>query len=210
MFALETLLPLLIASVSLTLLPGPDNLFVLSLSALRGAKVGIPIALGLAAGNFLHTLAVALGFSALIAHTPGALTVIKSLGVIYLLYLAWQSWRHPILIKQTAQATGIEHSAKFQLFKRGILMNALNPKVILFFVAFFPQFIDKNSAHPALNIFFLGSLFVLQTAIIFSLIALAAGNIQKFIQPIAPRRIAMSSSALFVSLAIALALHKLS
>jgi threonine/homoserine/homoserine lactone efflux protein len=210
MFELETLLAFLIASVSLTLLPGPDNLFVLSLSAIRGAKVGIPVALGLAAGNFLHTLAVALGFSALIAHTPGALTAIKILGVIYLLYLAWQSWQHPVSIKQTAQAAEIESPAKFQLFKRGILMNALNPKVILFFVAFFPQFIDKNSAQPALNIFLLGTLFVLQTAIIFSLIALAAGRIQKFIQHIDPRQIAMITSALFVLLAVALALHNLS
>lgn len=210
MFNLETLLPFLIASISLTLLPGPDNLFVLSLSALRGSRIGIPIALGMAAGNFAHTLAVALGLAALIAHTPGALSAIKSLGVLYLLYLAWQSWRQPVSIDQTEQAAEIEGQKNLQLFKRGALMNMLNPKVILFFVAFFPQFIDKNSPHPALNIFLLGTLFVLQTAVIFCFIALAAGRVQKFIRHIDPRRIAIMTSALFVLLAMALSLHNFS
>ncbi len=210
MVDLNTLIPFIIASTGLILLPGPDNLLVLSLSALHGTKTGIATALGMAAGNFVHTLAVALGLSALLSQTPLALGIIKMVGVAYLLYLAWQSWQQPILLTQPAQASLKRHRTSFALFKRGVLMNVLNPKVALFFVAFFPQFVDRDSSHPSFQIFVMGALFVLLTALIFCSIALAAGKLQAYVSRIDPRRIAMITSGLFIALAGTLALHNIS
>ncbi len=203
---LNILIPFLIASIGLTLLPGPDNLFVLSLSVVNGAKTGIPTALGMAAGNFVHTTAVALGLSALVLASPIAFTVIKALGVVYLLYLAWQSWHHPLHISlQNAQSNSNTQSG-FKLFQRGVLMNILNPKVALFFLAFFPQFLNQSSEYKAVQIFILGTLFVIQAAIIFSAIALAAGRLQPVILRLSPRVLAGVTSGLFVLLSLYLAL----
>jgi threonine/homoserine/homoserine lactone efflux protein len=202
---LGVLIPFLIASVSLTLLPGPDNLFVLSMSIVNGARAGIPTALGMAIGNFAHTTAVALGLSAQILASPVAFSVIKILGVAYLLYLAWQSWHHPLhLSLQNPQAKYAPRSS-LKLFQRGVLMNLLNPKVALFFLAFFPQFVDQNSAFKSQQIFFLGTLFVIQAAIIFCAIALAAGRLQPLISRLSPRLLAGITSSLFVTLSMYLA-----
>jgi len=200
------LLSFLLASVSLTLLPGPDNLFVLSQSALHGSRVAIPSALGMAVGNFVHTLAVALGLSALIIATPALFSSIRFLGVAYLLYLAWLSWRHPMQLDTSLQASPTNPQSSFSLFKRGALMNILNPKVALFFLAFFPQFVNQNSEQKALQIFALGTLFVIQTAIIFSAIALAAGKLQPLLQRVPPTYIAAITSAVFILLSIYLGL----
>ena len=93
---LGVLISFLLASVSLTRLPGPDNLFVLSIRIVYGARTGIPTALGMAIGNFAHTTAVALGLRARVVASPVAFSSIKILGAAYLLYLAWQSWHHPL------------------------------------------------------------------------------------------------------------------
>lgn len=207
---LNVLIPFLIASIGLTLLPGPDNLFVLSLSVVNGAKTGIPTALGMAAGNFVHTTAVALGLSALVLASPVAFTVIKAFGVAYLLYLAWQSWHHPLHISLQNAQSGYGTQSSIKLFRRGVLMNILNPKVALFFLAFFPQFIDQSSEYKALQIFILGTLFVIQAAIIFSAIALAAGRLQPAILRLSPRVLAGVTSGLFVVLSLYLGLGGLS
>ena len=88
---ISVLTPFLLASIGLTLLPGPDSLFVLSLSTINGNRAGIPTALGMAIGNFAHTAAVAFGLSALILTSPLAFSTMKALGIMYLLYRAWQS-----------------------------------------------------------------------------------------------------------------------
>lgn len=207
---LSVLIPFLVASISLTLLPGPDNLFVLSLSIVNGTRAGIPTALGMAIGNFAHTAAVALGLSALILASPLAFSTVRIMGVMYLLYLAWQSWRHPLNF--SSQDSRVENApqSSFTLFRRGVLMNLLNPKVALFFLAFFPQFVNQDSEFKALQILILGTLFVVQTAIIFCTIALVAGPLQPVISRLSPRLLAGITSGLFVALSIYLAIGGLS
>ncbi len=203
---IEMLSAFLLASIGLTLMPGPDNLFVLSQSVLHGSRTGIATALGMAAGNFVHTLAVAVGLSALIVATPALFSTIKILGVLYLLYLAWMSWTHPVHIDPARREQSDRPVlSTFQLFKRGALMNILNPKVALFFLAFFPQFIDQNSEHKAIQIFALGTLFVLQSGIIFSVIALTAGRLQSWMVAIPPKLLAAITAGLFVLLSVYLA-----
>lgn len=202
----EMLSAFMLASIGLTLLPGPDNLFVISQSILHGSRTGIATALGMAAGNFVHTLAVAIGLSALILATPALFSLIKALGVSYLLYLAWQSWQHPMQIISAHEPDNAHQLSTLQLFKRGALMNILNPKAALFFLAFFPQFIDMESDHKALQIFLLGSLFVLQSGLIFSGIALMAGRLQTLMMKVPPRWLAGITAGLFVLLSVYLAI----
>lgn len=203
---LTTLISFMLASIGLTLLPGPDNLFVLSISALNGTKAGIPTALGMAAGNFVHTLAVAIGLSAIIAQSPAAMSVIKIMGIFYLLYLAWQSWHHPLTLDQSEQANIPTNQRALVLFKRGVLMNILNPKVALFFLAFFPQFINQAVGNAAIQTVILGTLFVLQSALIFCFIAVLANRIQPLVLKLSPLTIAGITGGLFLLLSILLAI----
>lgn len=184
-------------------MPGPDNLFVLSLSALQGHKAGLLTAIGMAMGNFVHIFAVALGLGALVTQFPSILTFIKAAGIVYLLYLAWQNWQHPLALGAPHSGTVRSNTlSAFALFKRGVLMNVLNPKVVLFFLAFFPHFVDHTSPHQTLQIVLLGTVFVLQTVVIFGLIALLAGSIQPQIRRLPPKVLSGITSGLFICLCL--------
>jgi threonine/homoserine/homoserine lactone efflux protein len=166
----------LLASILITRAPGPDNLLVLSLGMARGPKQGIAFGLGCALGCLNHTLLAALGISALIAASPPAFYALKLAGGLYLIWLG-------ILAIRQAQAAGRPLSANAptessrRLFMRGLLANAINPKVILFFLAFLPQFVDNSRGHGGWQIVQFGLLFTAQAALIFSAIGCFAGAI---------------------------------
>ncbi len=180
---LTTIIGFLGVSMLITLMPGPDNLFVLALGMGRGARAAVPLALGLACGNFFHTAAVALGVSALIVASPNALLALKWLGCSYLLFIAYQIATTPQQLQATAIDTeAISLRSDRHFFFRGLLMNVLNPKVVVFFLAFLPQFVSTDRPSPTTQTILLGSLFVVQTAIIFSAIALLAGRISRLLR----------------------------
>jgi threonine/homoserine/homoserine lactone efflux protein len=161
-------------SVLLGMAPGPDNIFVLTQSALRGRSAGTVVTLGLCTGLLVHTAAVALGVAAIFQASAAAFTALKLVGAGYLLYLAWQAFR--------ASATGIRIGSagmlgRAQLYRRGILMNVTNPKVSIFFLAFLPQFADPARGSVALQIAMLGGVFIAATLLVFGAIALLAGAI---------------------------------
>ena len=137
MIPVDALLAFALASLLLALAPGPDNLFVLTESALSGPLAGFAVTLGLCTGLLLHTSAVALGVAAIFQVSALAFTLLKLVGAGYLLYLAWQAWRAPAASLPTAAATP---PALGRLYRRGIVMNVTNPKVSIFFLAFLPQF----------------------------------------------------------------------
>lgn len=266
------LIEFIIASSLLTLLPGPDILFVLTQSMIHGRKAGISVALGLCSGLFVHTAAAALGLSLIISSSPTLFAIIKYAGILYLLWMGYTSLRSyykqrnkttdaPSINPQegvtppcksegssngssalnptdqlttefqtaalegdhfassqatndlsttgivtnkvnsancsptaagsahsgiavapsveastaattsTANKTSIDESSPSRLYRIGVTMNLLNPKVILFFLAFFPQFIDKQSTSPKTDMLLLGAIFALVAVIIFTLIA---------------------------------------
>lgn len=266
------LIEFIIASSLLTLLPGPDILFVLTQSMIHGRKAGISVALGLCSGLFVHTAAAALGLSLIISSSPTLFAIIKYAGILYLLWMGYTSLRsyykqrnkttdapsinhqegitspcksegHPngsstpnptdqpttksqaaaqesdhiassqaandlstsgivtdkvnsadsspaaacsahsgmavapsieastAATASTANKTSIDESSPSRLYRIGVTMNLLNPKVILFFLAFFPQFIDKQSTSPKADMLLLGAIFALVAVIIFTLIA---------------------------------------
>lgn len=162
------------ASAALTILPGPDILFVLTQSISHGKTAGIATASGLCTGVLVHTTAAALGISALVYKSALAFEIVKYAGAAYLLYLAWQALKESEELISSAPA---QETNAFALYKRGIFMNVLNPKVALFFLAFLPQFANIGSGNVPMQIIFLGTIFMAQAWLIFSAISVFAGTI---------------------------------
>ena len=168
----ELLFSFSIASMALTLMPGPDILFVLTESITKGAKHGIGIALGLITGLLVHTVASAIGLSIIIQESEILFTGIKSLGALYLFYLAYKSYREkPNPIQSVNEKTNAPFSLS-KLFFKGILMNLLNPKVSLFFIAFFPKFLFSENLEVQIQFLILGIIFILQAFLIFSTVSI--------------------------------------
>lgn len=171
MIPTEVLLVFVAASAALAIAPGPDNIFVLTQSATHGRKAGIIITLGLCTGLLIHIAAVALGVAVIFKTSVVAFTTLKIVGAAYLLYLAWQAFR----------AGGARITAKGEsihaLYARGVLMNASNPKVAIFFLAFLPQFADPSRGAISIQIVMLGAVFMITALIIFSGIAWASSRI---------------------------------
>ncbi|MFY9408562.1 MAG: LysE family translocator [Methanosarcina flavescens] len=204
----QQLIYFIAASVTLTLLPGPDILFVLTQSISQGGKAGIATASGLCTGVFVHTTAAALGISALVYKSALAFEIVKYAGAAYLLYLAWQALRES---GELISSAPVRETNAVALYKRGIFMNVLNPKVALFFLAFLPQFVNIDSGNIPVQMIFLGIIFMVQAWLIFSAISVFAGVVgEKIIQkPGIGRYIDWGKAGIFTFIGIKLALsHK--
>lgn len=165
----------LAASLLIIIAPGPDIIFLITQSLANGKKAGVATALGLASGNLVHTLAAVLGISAVFQTSASAFEILKIAGVCYLLYLAYCA----IAAKNDASSVSLENeSNSTSLFMRGVLMNVLNPKVALFFLAFLPQFIDSSTTNVWQQMAFYGITFTLLVVIVFGVIGIFAGTIQ--------------------------------
>lgn len=202
---ISNLIAFVFAAMLLTLMPGPDILFVLAQSMTQGKKAGVMTALGLCTGITVHTLAAALGISAIFYHSTTAFQIVKYAGAIYLLYLAWQAF------KERKEGIGEQASVTLNysaLYKKGILMNILNPKVSLFFLAFLPQFVTPSAGQVPLQMIILGILFMLQAIVVFTVISFLAGMIANKLlkNPKVATYINWSKIVLFTGLGLRLAL----
>ena len=150
---LPRLLPFALASLALNITPGADMTFVAAASARGGARSGVAAALGVGAGSLVHLVAAAVGLSALLASSQGAFTVLKWVGAGYLLYIAFSMLRGGGSPRAEAVPLPRSDSA---LFRSGALVNILNPKVGLFFLAFLPQFVDPAPNLAAVQTLLLG------------------------------------------------------
>lgn len=174
------MLSFLLASIALTLSPGPDILYVLTQSISNGKKFGIATAAGLVTGILVHITLIALGVSAIIKQSELIFTGIKILGACYLLWIAFQVYKAPANIDLKINSN--KKKSLLSLFKQGFIMNVLNPKVTLFFLAFFPGFIDEKLGNVTQQIYLLGFLFMLQAFVIFSLVSILADQLTVFIR----------------------------
>jgi len=169
------------ASVLLILAPGPDIIFLVSQSVALGPRAGFLTALGLACGNLVHTLLAALGISVIFRASPAAFQALEIAGVAYLLFLAWKAIRARAVVPADpaagAQASMPRPAAG--LFLKGVLMNVLNPKVALFFLAFLPQFVTPESGPVWLQMIVYGLLFTAFVILIFGMIGLLAGHVTR-------------------------------
>lgn len=200
-----------IAAAFLAVAPGPDNLFVLLQSAMYGSRAGIFVTLGLCVGVFIQTLLAAFGVAAVVAASPTLLMIIQLAGAAYLLYLAWGAWKAPVGGESGESAKKYPRLSNFQLWRRGILMNITNPKVLIFFLAFFPQFIIKGSTESQVMVqmLIMGMTFLVCTLVVFSAIAWCAGTLaDRLRSPKVQTILNKVSAVIFTVLAISTLLWK--
>lgn len=178
---IELILSFLGASVLLTLMPGPDNIFVLTESVTKGQRQGISISLGLVSGILVHTFAAATGLSLILQKSEIAFQIVQYLGVAYLLYLAYKAATEKAMELNFNEESSTHGFSFWKLVGKGFLMNVLNPKVSLFFIAFLPQFISPGGVNPIIQMVFLGFVFMVQALIIFSLISVLSGRLSAYL-----------------------------
>ena len=177
---MDILISFVLAVSFLAISPGPDNIFVLMQSVVHGKKYGISTIAGLMSGCLVHTTFVAFGVSTIIKENNTIFLVIKLLGAIYLCFLSYRVFKSDAIITMTTQ--NIHKKTPFQLFKMGFMMNVLNPKVTIFFLALFPGFLFSNELSTVVQFYVLGGVFILVSFVIFSTIALLGGSISERIQ----------------------------
>lgn len=211
--SIETLVAFFGVSALLALTPGPDNIFVLLQSAQRGWRAGMCVVLGLCLGLVGHTAAVALGLAAVFAASSLAFTVLKFCGAAYLAWLAWGALRAPAgagdAPAQGAAAPGDGPAARggaLRMVGRGVVMNLTNPKVLVFFLAFLPQFADPARGAMARQVMVLGLVFMLATFLVFGAVACFSGAFGALLLRSARARLLLNRVAGLVFLGLALRL----
>ena len=181
----ENLLSFSLATLALAFSPGPDNIYVLTQSLVNGVKSGIATTAGLISGCIVHTTLLAFGVSAIITASNVLFYGIKVLGALYLLYLAYVIFKRDAHVAIPVSSEGKQNPAPsksyFQLFKQGVIMNLVNPKVMIFFLAFFPAFLWNDTENTVMQFYILGLVFMIISFLVFSSISLLAGKISSYI-----------------------------
>ncbi len=201
---LLSILSFLSIAIVLTLMPGPDNLFVLAQSISNGKNAGISTALGLCTGLIIHITAATIGITAIIYQSALAFHLVKYAGAAYLLFLAYKSFRE----KSSSFDLKNESSLNYKsLYKKGIIMNILNPKVSLFFLAFLPQFVNDGAGHVSVQMLFYGIIFLIQTLVLFTLFSIFAGKVGYFLRksPSLSKKINIIQGSLFTLIGLKIA-----
>ena len=195
---MDQILLFLISSLALTLMPGPDILFVLNQS-LESKKSGLIISIGLCSGLVVHTLILVFGLSTLIEANEYVISYLKYFGTLYLFYLAFDELNTKF--KQASKPNNTN------LFLRGLYMNLVNPKVLLFFIAYFPNFLFSESLSISLQFLILGSIFIFQALIIFSSVSLASNKLTAYLKvDTANYRLSYFKAFVFVAIGLSILL----
>ena len=184
MFDAQTILMFVLAATALALAPGPDNIFVLTQSALYGRVSGWWVTLGLCTGLLVHSALAALGIAALVASSVFAYNGLKLVGACYLLYLAWGAWRaKPVQVHEDPSSTpSLPPDNQRAMYLRGLIMNVSNPKVGIFFLAFLPGFADAGTGPVAWRMLVLGGWFIGVTLVVFGTVAWGAGFVGRWLR----------------------------
>ncbi len=191
-------------AIVLTLMPGPDNLFVLAQSISNGKNAGISTALGLCTGLIVHITAATIGITAIIYQSAVAFHLVKYAGAAYLLVLAYKSFRE----KSSSFDLKNENQLNYKsLYKKGIVMNLLNPKVSLFFLAFLPQFVNDGAGHVSIQMLVYGIIFLIQALVLFTLFSIFAGKVGYFLRksPSLSKKINIIQGSLFALIGLKIA-----
>ncbi|MHA4869402.1 LysE family translocator [Duganella sp. PWIR1] len=215
MFGIHDLTLFIISGLLLNVMPGPDNLLIMTRSATQGWRAGSAAALGIGAGTMVHVLAAALGLSALLSTSATAFTVVKWVGAAYIVYMGIGMLRAKLREEDDAcAATLVAQAAKplawRKIFFQGFLTNVLNPKVALFFLAFVPQFIAADAGSKPLAFIILGTIFNFNGMLychglaIFTAFASARLNIK----PLVSLWLNRTMGGLFLALGVRLALSE--
>lgn len=197
------LLVFVFAVVAISLTPGPDMLFVVANAVGRGARAGVLSAVGISTAMLVHTTGAALGLSYLFARSAWAFEVVRYAGAAY---LVWLGVRAIMKSGFDAEGSGQAELPAREILRRGFLTNLLNPKVIVFFAAFLPQFVEARNGPVFIQFLFLGALFTVLGLLIDSTIAIATGGTRSLFvrSPAASRLLERISGTVFVGLGIRL------
>lgn len=203
MLSIETFSAFFLASTLLAIAPGPDNVFVLTQSALHGKLSGLVVVFGLCTGLLVHTAAVAFGVAVIFQASTLAFTLLKIIGAGYLVYLALQ------IVRATPEQIRMQSDQQKclgTLYRRGIIMNVTNPKVSIFFLAFLPQFADPGRGPISLQMVALGGIFITATILVFGAMALIGGALGEWLNRSerAQRVMNWTAGTIFVGLALKL------
>lgn len=204
---LENLIAFLGSSFIITLAPGPDIIFSITQGITHGKKAGLITAFGLALGNVIHTIFAILGIALVFKTNEYAFIGLKIVGVLYLVFLGYQSY---INRDKSIELKNSEVSSK-NLFVKGFIMNVINPKVAIFFIAFFPQFIDPKLGDIKYQMLALGICFILIVILVFGSLSYYAGFIGELLKHNTKitKYINVSASIIFFALSIKLLLLKI-
>ncbi|AXT60626.1 LysE family translocator [Aquimarina sp. AD10] len=198
----DVLYTFMITTAILSISPGPDNIFVLMQSVINGKKYGLATVAGLMSGCLIHTTLVAFGVSILIKQSDTLFFIIKLFGALYLFFLAYKVFRSDASVNLSE--TGIPKKTLGQLFRQGFVMNVLNPKVSIFFLAFFPGFLFSESLSNVLQFYILGFLFILVSFLIFGSIAVMSGAISEYLKKSAKIGVVLKWLQIIVFIGIAI------
>ncbi len=179
MITLTQLMLFAATSVVLIFTPGPDIIYVMTRGVAQGRRAALAAAAGFSLGNFVHIFFAVIGLSALLASSARAFQLVKWAGALYLVYLGVRMLRSKADLATGGALPPLQGRT---IFVQSIIANVLNPKVAVFFLAFFPQFLDKQNGSLPLQMLLLGTLFVLLTFICFGLVALCSGAIGAWLQ----------------------------
>ena len=166
------MLEFVLAVIVLVLIPGPNTVIILAQTLGGGRRAGFATVAGVELGTLVHTMAAALGFSALLSTSPVAFAIVKFAGVIYLAIVGVRTMFSP------APTVGRAEARPYTAFRRAFVTNVLNPKVAVFFLAFLPQFVSANEAHPLGQMLELSAVFMLMTFVVFVGYGLFAASIR--------------------------------
>ena len=171
----DVLLTFVLTSLLLTISPGPDIIYVISQSISKGVKSAITTSLGLTSGLLVHTFLVTIGLSLIISQNEYVFNFIRLLGVLYFSYLIIL-----VFISRNKKKELDVNNKSSNDFYRGLIMNLLNPKVSLFFIAFFPGFLFHNDLNNEIQFLILGGIFWLQATLVFMLVSLLSFKLNSF------------------------------
>src|SRR6185503_18878527 len=199
----------IITGLLLNMIPGPDTLYILGRTIAQGRRAGVLSALGISTGCFVHTMAAALGLSAVLVTSAKAFMVVKLCGAAYLIYLGLQM----LFDSSRREGSGEPDLTPVRgriVFAQAVLTNVLNPKVAVFFLAFLPQFVSNTTQQTFLPFLFLGLVFIVNGTIYCLLLVLFASTLARKFK--ASQRTAIflkrATGGLFVGLGLKLAVER--
>lgn len=193
-----------LAALVICLTPGPDMLYIVTHGISQGTRQAVVASFGMAAGMLVHTTGVALGLSGLVGASPVAYDVVRYGGAVYLAVLGWRTLRDA---RATPELEPVPLVPLRTVFTRAVVTNLLNPKIVLFYLAFLPQFTDPGRSSLGLQFLVLGLVFVVLGLVVDTAIALLSGRIGGLLvrRPNASRRLNEIAGLVFFGLAARLA-----
>ncbi len=192
---MDQILLFFISSLVLTLMPGPDIFFVINQS-IEDKKSGLLVAFGLCSGLVVHTLVLAIGLSAIIEQNDNVIMFFKYFGSFYLFYLASQEFKKDIVTSERK---------KENFYLRGVYMNLINPKVLIFFLAYFPNFLFSDTISISYQFIILGAIFIFQALIVFSTVSLASNRLISILKvDVKNKKIVYLKSFIFVLIGLSI------